>query len=721
MTKRRAIIRVLITYLLVLLPLLVVTFSVTQTLLGSVEQKELDRIHTQLDHVSQALDEDFVTYSNKGIGLIQLKPFLDGKAIGDAISQLDAIDVLQKLKLFDDRVDEILVYYGEEYLCGNNGITSPNTYFQTTIQCTPKSLQDAISLLKSESSGVVALQTSVGRPYVMYHVTVGSDHKGRTRSVQYIFSISDIEELVNSTVDVDGILLQLSYNEETISLYKDQDGCKFVSHEDALRLQSELTEVPVDVPQGSQNGNVRFWYDDSQYMHGYHQIRNVTFLILIVGVLISTALSAGLGVQRIRNVRDLASSIIEKRVSVSKRKSWANNEFDYIQALINESVRDGDRVRENVSNYRQIILQQVSMMIFHGILRNYQEIQSLLSICGTELVEDYFYLCGIKLNRNEDVQVLETYIPEDLHYTDGQFVVVLCQLPAYDYDMKQRKSFADRLLSTLNSIDIHCDWILMSQVYNQISMANYAYLEISSIVEHMDNLNEEIVCWEDLIAQRNQHDFRFDNEHMQQFYVAIEQKNRRQAEKMLERIFFGNDKEESREHIRYMRYIVLQALRLGIRAEADGATSELQDRLDKIDLDNDDDFLGKVKQVLKEYCRVDGVYEKILEYVNENYMRYDLSLEQLAAEANVSKAQMSKVFRAKTGVGYIDYVTNLRMERAKELLAASDLGIKEIFGQVGYIDSTNASKKFKAIYGITPSAYRTQAQRKNGSHQEATE
>ncbi len=718
MTKRQAIFRVIVTYLLVLLPLLVVTFSVTQTLLASVEQEELDRINNQLDYVSQALDDDFVNYTNKGVGLIQLKPFSAGQIIGKPIVQLEVIEMLQKLRLFDGRVNEILVYYGESYLCGNNGITSPAVYFQRTLNCSSESAAEAMELLANCEPGILALETTVGRPYIMYHIPVGLDPQGRPRSVQYIFPVSDLEKLLDSSMEANGVLLQLTYGDVVLYFFNDEQGCSYIPPAEVPDMLTHLTEGSADLHQSSQRTAIRIWYNDKQHMQGYHQIRDITFLILIVGVLVSTALSVGLGFHRLKSIRRLASNIIEKRVFKSKKKPWAKNEFDYIQALVNESVKDSNKVRENVSNYRHIILQQVSMMIFHGILRDYQEIQSLLSICGTELVEDYFYLCGIKLNREEDVQILETYMPEDLHYTDGSFVLVLCQLPAYDYDMKQRKVFAKRLISTLNSIEIDCDWIIMSQVYNQISMANYAYLEISSIVDHVEDMSEEIICWEDLVTQQDQHNFRFDNEYMQQFYVAIEQKNRRQAERMLDRIFAEGEKNENREHIRYMRYMVLQALRLGIRSEVESGSSELQEKLDKIELDNNSDFLGSVRMFLKEYCRVDGVYEKILEYVNENYMHYDLSLEQLATEAGVSKAQMSKVFRAKTGVGYIDYVTNLRMERAKELLATTAMGIKDIFSQVGYIDSTNASKKFKAIYHNTPSAYRAQAQKKNGSNQE---
>ena len=84
----------------------------------------------------------------------------------------------------------------------------------------------------------------------------------------------------------------------------------------------------------------------------------------------------------------------------------------------------------------------------------------------------------------------------------------------------------------------------------------------------------------------------------------------------------------------------------------------------------------------------------------------------MADYAGISKAQMSKLFKKQTGVGYIDYVTKLRMEKAKELLVYTDMSIKDIFLNVGYIDTTNASKKFKAYFHVTPSLWRTMGQGK---------
>ena len=80
----------------------------------------------------------------------------------------------------------------------------------------------------------------------------------------------------------------------------------------------------------------------------------------------------------------------------------------------------------------------------------------------------------------------------------------------------------------------------------------------------------------------------------------------------------------------------------------------------------------------------------------------------------MSRTSLSKLFRAKAGTSYIDYITELRMRKAKELLLESDLPIAEVFQRVGYVTRSNYTKKFKDYYGINASDVRKNAERLRG-------
>ncbi len=84
----------------------------------------------------------------------------------------------------------------------------------------------------------------------------------------------------------------------------------------------------------------------------------------------------------------------------------------------------------------------------------------------------------------------------------------------------------------------------------------------------------------------------------------------------------------------------------------------------------------------------------------------DISLEAIAARVNLSPFYISKVFKEETGVNYIDYLTECRIERAKSLLTDQELSLKAITFEVGYNDPNYFSKVFKKLCGVSPSEYR---------------
>lgn len=96
--------------------------------------------------------------------------------------------------------------------------------------------------------------------------------------------------------------------------------------------------------------------------------------------------------------------------------------------------------------------------------------------------------------------------------------------------------------------------------------------------------------------------------------------------------------------------------------------------------------------------------ETTIDYMIHHY-KSELKLEQLAGMAGLSVSHYSRLFRKYMGYSPIDYLTHVRMDRAKELLAVSDYRLKNIAESVGYHDEFYFSRLFKKIVGISPSEY----------------
>jgi two-component system response regulator YesN len=96
---------------------------------------------------------------------------------------------------------------------------------------------------------------------------------------------------------------------------------------------------------------------------------------------------------------------------------------------------------------------------------------------------------------------------------------------------------------------------------------------------------------------------------------------------------------------------------------------------------------------------------QIIGDLNKNYCE-DISLTKIAKKYNVSCGYLSLQFKRYTNQNFIDFLINLRMQKAKELLKNSKLKVYEISERVGYSDAFYFSAAFKKSIGVSPSDYR---------------
>jgi YesN/AraC family two-component response regulator len=98
--------------------------------------------------------------------------------------------------------------------------------------------------------------------------------------------------------------------------------------------------------------------------------------------------------------------------------------------------------------------------------------------------------------------------------------------------------------------------------------------------------------------------------------------------------------------------------------------------------------------------------EKIIQFIQQNYMHGDLSLNYLSDQFHLSVSHLSKMFKDYTGGNFIDYLMEIRIDKSKELLSGSSEKIRDIAESVGYTNVNSFTRIFKKITGLTPSEYR---------------
>ncbi|MEK4040197.1 AraC family transcriptional regulator [Paenibacillus sp. FSL L8-0493] len=97
----------------------------------------------------------------------------------------------------------------------------------------------------------------------------------------------------------------------------------------------------------------------------------------------------------------------------------------------------------------------------------------------------------------------------------------------------------------------------------------------------------------------------------------------------------------------------------------------------------------------------------IVNYVNQHYME-PLKLCEISRQFDISSSYLCRTFKESTGFSFIEYINNIRIKKARDLLVGSSFNVTEIAGMVGFDNTSHFGRTFKLIMGISPLCFRKQ-------------
>ncbi|MFC8687290.1 helix-turn-helix domain-containing protein [Brevibacillus porteri] len=107
--------------------------------------------------------------------------------------------------------------------------------------------------------------------------------------------------------------------------------------------------------------------------------------------------------------------------------------------------------------------------------------------------------------------------------------------------------------------------------------------------------------------------------------------------------------------------------------------------------------------------------EQIAAYIHVHY-RQSISMKTLSNQFRYSSHYLSRVFKRKYGVSPLEYLVQIRVNRAKALLVKADVAVREIAESVGYMDMYYFSRLFKKQTGVTPAQFKMHSLGLHGSN-----
>ena len=113
-----------------------------------------------------------------------------------------------------------------------------------------------------------------------------------------------------------------------------------------------------------------------------------------------------------------------------------------------------------------------------------------------------------------------------------------------------------------------------------------------------------------------------------------------------------------------------------------------------------------VKSLHKRYEKSSEIASLALKFILENYTNPCVTVPDISAHLDISEPHLRRIFKSKTGISPIKYITLLRIEKAKNMLKNSNCTVCEISSLCGFCDAYYFSREFKKEVGVSPTEYR---------------
>lgn len=477
---------------------------------------------------------------------------------------------------------------------------------------------------------------------------------------------------------------------------------------------------------------------ESLFAKKLHSSRNIGVLFLTIYIALAIVLAKILLNYNYSPLDKLLKEIKKKMPDLNDTQ---NNEYSFIDETINNILAEKHELSHTLQNQAAALCQSAREKTLKiGLTKNFTQ-NDILQSLGIDPVSDNFIVCVLQFedlsnlfnedNLSPDKQ--ESYalfitqnIMEELlsRHNPTFFTVVDVSLTFCVNVMPKNTDSAisqiehavceasDRIAQSFNF-----SFKVAASSMQHFSAIHKAYKEACIAMEYAETTPDlQFVQYSEVINRSvTRYSFTLDAEN--RLVHLIKSGNRADVEKFMDEIFSDmyNGGALSLEMFKCLMFDIAGAM---VKTAQDifgqeknqpfkplyiiekitnsGSVEELKDNMNTI-----------IASIYDNLPQKDSICSPVISLIAQEYANPDLSVSYISEKVHLHPNYLSTCFKKQYGIGLLEYITNVRLKTAKELLITTHLTLDEIAVRVGYTSSQPLSRAFKKKEGVPPSVYRT--------------
>lgn len=692
--------KMILTYIIVWIPLILLNLFQTNANNQKIVQQAQEEIQNRLVQTAEDFSIILSKYESNSITMSNSKYLSARNMLSDMNSVREGLDFLKYGVAYDFYSHDVFIYYNTDVAYSIKGYTRLKVYLSSYLKLNAP--DEAAAMLAEKADRIAAFWNGNESGYILVHC-----YNGNQSSVNYVLPFSGMKNILSrlASINIDYIELQFS-NGESIH-YVCHDGIRLVSVSESQTLEKNRFDQ-MDISFGADPITLRIYYQDTELYSDAHHFQRLNTLLMALGAILSIGAAYFLSRRQLKRIKRLEETISTAMISPDTKlqlpRRW--DEYSGVRAAVRQAQEKYSDLSDSQQLYQALLRQQTLKLLLHHLFIDQKELAHMLESANAALNEEYFCLGAV-------IYPQDTEVPRGLwRLFDGglcceellgnhRIFCFLMELPHIDSVSALRSEMAQRLQD--EKMIAQDTEILFSLVFQDLGQAHYAWQEM-----------EKRICKGNTAEENPRSISTADyplNDLRRPFLAAFEKRIYQEARNLLDSfcqrvdILPGSAAEKNA-----LRYDLLNQMMAVVHNRLPEKEEKIQAQLEKINYQDGKEFHHQLRALLQNMGEQTGsdAFVKAVEFIQANYQDCNMSADQVAKYGGFNKTYLSRLFKAHTNQSYIEYLTQVRMEKARDLLLNTNLGVHEIVLKIGYLDDSSFRKKFKSIYGMSTSEFRQQ-------------